>query len=100
MADYMIGYFGGAQPSSPEEGQAHRQKWMQWIAGLGDKVVNPGTPLIKSQLIGPGVDVPMTGFAVIRADTPQGALEIARADPFLTLGGGTIQLAEMMQMPG
>ncbi len=99
MKDYLIGYFGGGQPSSPEEGQAQRQKWMEWIASLGEKVVNPGQPLMKTEQIGPGVDVPMMGFAVVRADSIDAARAMAEADPFLEMGG-TIQLSEMMKMPG
>lgn len=99
MAEYIIGYFGGNKPASPEEGQAQRQKWMAWIESLGDKVVNPGQPLMGTELIGPGIDVPMTGYAVVRADSKDEALEIAKADPFLEMGG-TIQVSEMMKMPG
>ena len=100
MAEYLIGYYGGNNPASPEEGQAHRVKWMEWIQSLGDKVVNPGQPLMNSQQIGPGVDVVLKGFAVVKADSMEEAMEIAHADPFLSLGGGTIQVAEMMKMPG
>ena len=99
MAEFMIGYFGGNRPASPEEGQAQRQKWMAWIESLGDKVVNPGQPLMNTEQIGPGVDVAMTGFAVVRADSIEEARKIANADPFLAMGG-TIQLSEMMKMPG
>lgn len=99
MAEYLIGYFGGGQPSTPEEGQKQRQNWMAWIESLGDKIVNPGQPLMKTEQIGPGVDVPMMGFAVVRANSIDEAREIANADPFLSMGG-TIQLSEMMQMPG
>ena len=99
MADYIIGYFGGAKPATPEEGQAHRGKWMKWIESLGDKVVNPGQPLMGTELIGPEIEMPMSGFAIVRADSKDEALEIARADPFLEMGG-TIQVSEMMKMPG
>jgi hypothetical protein len=99
MADYIIGYFGGTKPASPEEGQVHRGKWMKWIEGLGDKVVNPGQPLMNTKLIGPAIDTPMTGFAVVRAGTKEEALAIAKADPFLEMGG-TIQVSEMVNMPG
>ena len=99
MAEYIIGYFDGGKPSSPEEGQAQRQKWMAWIESLGDKVVNPGQPLMGTEQIGPGIETPMSGFAVVRADSKDEALEIAKADPFLEMGG-TIQVSEMMKMPG
>jgi len=36
---------------------------------------------------------------VVRADSKDEALEIAKADPFLEMGG-TIQVSEMMKMPG
>ena len=100
MADYLIGYYGGNNPGTPEEGQAHRAKWMEWIASLGDKVINPGQPLMNSQLIGPEISPMLKGFAVVRVDTMEEAMEIANADPFLSLGGGTIQVSEMMKMPG
>ena len=50
-------------------------------------------------MIGAGIDTPMSGFAVVRADSKDEALEIAKADPFLDMGG-TIQVSEMMKMPG
>ena len=100
MAEYLIGYYGGNNPATPEEGQAHRQKWMEWIGSLGDKVLNPGQPLMNTQTIGPDVGVMLKGFAVVKAESMEEAMEIAHADPFLSLGGGTIQVSEMMKMPG
>jgi len=99
MAEFIIGYFGGGRPSSPEEGKKHQAKWMAWIEGLGDKVVNPGQPLMNTEQIGPGVEASLMGFAVVRAASHDEAMEIARADPFLEMGG-TIQVSEMMKMPG
>lgn len=99
MAEYLIGYFGGNHDMTPEEGQAHRKRWMAWIESLGEKVVNPGQPLMGTRQIGPGVDVPMTGFAVVRAENAEDAVEMARLDPFLDMGG-TIQVSEMVKMPG
>ena len=45
----MIAYYGGNQPSSKEEGMAQMGKWKAWVEGLGDKIVNPGTPLIETK---------------------------------------------------
>lgn len=96
MAEFIIGYYGGKQPESPEAGQAHREKWQAWIDSLGDKVVNPGTPLMASTVLGPSVATPMMGFAVVKAESIDEAVEIAKADPFLDMG--SIQVAQMMQM--
>lgn len=54
MSNFMIAYHGGNQPSSEEEGMAQMQKWQAWVKGLGDAVVNPGTPLPVSKLVTSG----------------------------------------------
>lgn len=105
MQNFMIGYFGGTPPSSKEEGMAHMQAWKEWIAGLGDKVVNPGTPLPQSKIVtAEGIQqgddtIKMSGFAVIKAESLDAAAEIAQTDPFLKMGG-TIRVSLMMEMPG
>ena len=103
MANYMIAYYGGNQPSSQEEGMAQMGKWKAWVEGLGDKVVNPGTPLMETKTItasnvqdenDPNA---MKGFAVVRADSMEAAIEIAKSDPFLG-NGGTIRVSQMLEM--
>ena len=41
MPQFMLTYLGGDQPSSPEEGKAHMEKYMAWLAGLGAAAVSP-----------------------------------------------------------
>ena len=45
MAQYIITYLGGDQPSSPEEGKQHFAKYKEWLASLGDSAVSPANPL-------------------------------------------------------
>lgn len=103
MQKFMLAYHGGNQPSSKEEGMAHMQKWKLWIESLGDQVINPGTPLPVSKIItNEGVqedtmDNAMNGFAVIQAENLNAALEIAKTDPFLNMGG-QIRVSQMMEM--
>jgi hypothetical protein len=99
VAEFLIGYYGGSQPDTPEAGRAHREKWRAWIDGLGDQVVDPGTGLMGSAMIGPAVATPLMGFAVVRADSKEEAIELAKGDPFLAMGG-SIQVAQMMRMGG
>jgi len=47
MSNYVLSYHGGRTPESPEEGAKQMAKWKAWVGGLGDAVVNPGTPLGK-----------------------------------------------------
>lgn len=100
MPQFIIAYHGGGKPESPEAGMAQRQKWMEWVAGMGDAVINPGTPLGKSKMLGSDAGiVPLGGFMVIEAADMDAATAMAEGDPFLN-NGGTIELAEMMVMPG
>lgn len=104
MNDYMIAYHGGEMPKTKEEGAAHMANWKLWIESLGDKVINAGTPLKSSQVITSSKvesDLEpngMNGFAVIRVETIEEAIEVVKNDPFLQLNG-SIRLSEMIQMP-
>ncbi len=102
MADYIIAYHGGRKPNSPEEGQAHMQKWKEWVGDLGDAAVNPGTPLNKSYFVSAdevteGGDKAMSGYSVVKADSIEEAIVMAQSCPFLEMGG-TLEVAEMMDM--
>lgn len=102
MSEYIIAYLGGRQPASPEEGAKHMEKWKAWLGGLGDAVVNPGTPMKNSRIVssdgvsedcGPNV---LTGFSIVQADSLDEALEMAKACPFLDIG--TLQVSELVHM--
>ena len=103
MQNYMIAYYGGNQPSSKEEGMAQMGKWKEWIKSLGEAVVNPGTPLPVSKLVTLNSveddkdPKAMKGFAIVKASTIVAAIEMAKADPFLNMGG-TIRVSQMMEM--
>ncbi len=103
MPNYIIAYHGGNKPETPEEGAEHMAKWKAWVSGLGDAVVNPGTPLGKSKTVssagvsdGGGPNA-LTGFSVVKADSMDAALEMAKECPFLDVGG-TLEVAEVMKM--
>ena len=103
MADFMMAYLGGRQPSSPEEGAAHRARWGVWLKELGNAVVNPGTPLGKSKIVSTkGVsdagDDGLTGYSVIRAENLEAAVAIAKTCPFLEMGD--LEVAEIKSMMG
>jgi len=103
MSNYVFAYHGGKRPESPEEGAKHMAKWKAWIGGLGDAVVNPGTPLGKSKTVSSagvsddGGSNPMSGFSIVIADSMDAALEMAKECPLLEIGG-TLEVAEVMEM--
>ena len=102
MSNFIIAYHGRKKPDSPEEGAKQMARWQAWLGGLGDAVVNPGTPLGKSRIVSSdgvsddGGSNPLTGFSIVEADSMDAALEMAKECPFLEIG--TIEVAEVMKM--
>lgn len=106
MPDYILAYHPGKMPAegmpTPEEGARLRAKWKAWVDGLGTALVNPGTPLGKSWTVSAagvsddGGANPLMGFSVVKAESLEAALALAKACPHLAIG--TIEVAEMKQM--
>jgi hypothetical protein len=105
MSQYIMTYLGGDQPSSPEEGKQHFSKYMDWLSSLGDSAVSPANPLKNTCTVNPdgnvttGGTTSMSGFTIIEADSMEAALSIAKGCPFLDIGG-SLEVSELMQMPG
>ena len=104
MAQYIIVYLGGDRPASPEEGQQNFAKYKAWLSSLGDSVVSPANPFKHTSTVNSdgtvtvGSTTSMSGFTVIEADSMETALEIAKACPFLDIGG-SLEVSELVQMP-
>jgi hypothetical protein len=104
MAQYIITYLGGDQPSSPEEGKQHFAKYKEWLSSLGDSAVSPANPLKNTNTVNAdgtvtsGSTTTMSGYTIIEADSMEAALEIAKACPFLDIGG-SLEVSELIQMP-
>ena len=104
MPQYVIVYLGGEQPSSPEEGKRHFSKYMDWLSSLGDSAVSPANPLKNTSTVKPdgtvaaGGKTTMSGYTVIEAESMEAALSIAKACPFLDVGG-SLEVSELAEMP-
>jgi len=104
MTQYVLVYLGGNQPSSPEEGQKHFAKYKAWLSSLGDAAVSPANPLKGTSTVNAdgtvsaGGTTSMSGFTIIEADSLDAAISIAKACPFLDIGG-SLEVSELMQMP-
>jgi hypothetical protein len=104
MAQYLIVYLGGNQPSTPEEGKQHFVKYQEWLTSLGDSAVSPMNPLKNTQTVNPDGTVidrsktTMSGYTIIEAESMEAALEKAKACPFLDIDG-SLEVSELVQMP-
>jgi len=103
MQHYIITYFGGEHPNTPELQQAHFAKYQAWLAQLGDAAVNPMVPYKNTHVVGAdgqvsaGSQTAMMGHTVIAAESMEQALEHAKSCPFLDING-TLEVAELAQM--
>ena len=102
MTNYLFSFYGGDEPESQEQGEAHLARFKSWVDELGEAVINPGTPLGSSMTVGGDYVIdgsglnPMAGFSVVRAADLAAALEMARTCPHLDIGG-TIVVSEMIE---
>jgi len=103
MPNYILAYHGGNMPESPEEGAEHMAKWEAWADGLGDSLVNRGTPLGKSKSVSSdgvtdgGGENPLIGYSVLNAQNIDAAVKMVEGSPHINFGG-TMVVAEMMEM--
>jgi len=102
MKKYLLTYYGMPQHESREAGDASQARFMDWLAGLGDAVLNPGTPLGPAKKVSASVVTDaggpdrLTGFTMVRADSIEAAIEMVRTCPFLEYG--TMDVAEVFEM--
>ncbi len=101
MANFVLLYTGGGMPEDEAEQAKVLQAWMAWYEKLGSAVVdqgNPFSPLAKS--IAPDgtvsegpVGAMASGYSIIKADSFDGAIALAKGCPMLQ-GGGYISVFE------
>src|SRR5438105_12662759 len=105
MANFVLLYSGGSMPESEAEQAAVLQAWGAWYGKLGSAVVdggNPFTPMAKSIASngtvsdGP-VGTAASGYSIIKADSLDAAVEMAKDCPILQ-SGGQISVYETFQV--
>ncbi len=104
MPQFVIVYFGGKPPATPEEGQQHFAKYKEWLSSLGDAAVSPANPCKNTRTVSPdgtvtvGSASAMSGYTIVAADSLDTALEMAKTCPFRDIGG-SLEVSELGQMP-
>ncbi len=103
MARYLMTYIGGNPPSTPEEGQQHFARYKEWLASLGAAAESPMNPIKETRVVSPDGSVTsegamgMSGYTIVQAESLEAALDMAKACPFLDIGG-TLEVSELVQM--
>ena len=71
---------------------------------MGDSAVSPMNPLKNTNTVNSdgtvtaGSNATMSGYTIIEAQSMEAALEMAKACPFLDIGG-SLEVSERVQMP-
>jgi hypothetical protein len=86
-------------PPTPEASDQMMSAFTDWAGGVGDKMVDPGSPLGPSKVVTSAGESdgqaagPVTGYSIIDADSLDDAVSAVRSHPFLSRGG-TLQVSQ------
>jgi len=103
----LLLYSGGGMPASEAEQKAIMDDWTAWFGKLGSALVdggNPFTPMAKSiasdgKVSDGPVGAMASGYSVIKADSLDAAVAMAKGCPVLK-GGARISVFETFNAMG
>ncbi len=95
MANFVLLYTGGGMAESEAAQAAVMQAWGAWFGGLGSALVDGGTPFTPAAksiasngtISNSPVGVPATGYSIIKAESLDAAVAMAKHCPNLQSGG-------------
>jgi hypothetical protein len=99
MANFLLTYHGeGGMPTGEAEAAQAMAAWTAWFTKLGAAVVDGGNPTSHSKAISPDGSVmdatsAPTGYSIIKADSIDAAVELAKGCPVLA-GGQVVVVSE------
>mmetsp|Transcript_18104 Transcript_18104/g.28039 ORF Transcript_18104/g.28039 Transcript_18104/m.28039 type:complete len:105 (+) Transcript_18104:110-424(+) len=104
MPDFVFAYHGGTIPETREEGEKAMAAWGKWFEDMGAAVVNGGNPVGPSMTVTAdgvaqdGGANPISGYTIVKADTPEAACEMAKGCPMVADGSGSVEVAPVIVM--
>ncbi|WP_299618871.1 YciI family protein [uncultured Tateyamaria sp.] len=104
MPEFVFAYHGGTIPETQEAGEKAMAAWGQWFDDMGEAVVNGGNPVGQSMTVTAagvtqdGGSNPISGYTIVKADTPEAACEMAKGCPMVADGSGSVEVAPVIEM--
>ena len=104
MPNFVFAYHGGGKPETPDDGEKVMAAWQAWYGAMGEAVVDGGAPVGMSKTVtASGVEDngganPLSGYTIVSAATIEAACDMAKGCPILDGGGGTVEVAPVMEM--
>ena len=97
---YLLLYSGGDMPATPAEQKASVDAWGAWFGRFGEAITDAGNPFTQARKtirpdgsVSEGAQASASGYTLVKADSLDQAVEIAKGSPVL-VGGGTISVYE------
>ncbi len=95
MANFVLLYTGGSAGATESERGKAMEAWGAWFGKLGDKVVDTGNPFAThAKNVSDGgavhdgaIGAPAPGYSIVKADSLNAAVDLAKACPVLQSGG-------------
>jgi hypothetical protein len=113
MKDFLLAFrmdYTNMPDPSTEQAQAMSKRWMDWIGGIaaqgklasqGNRLEGTGKVLKPNNVVtnGPFTEIKesLGGFSIIKADSYEAAIEIAKGCPILNVGG-SVEVREVGKM--
>jgi hypothetical protein len=101
LVNYLLAYHGGGMPQTEQERAKVMADWGQWFGTLGPALVDGGNPVGQTRTIAGSGSVsdggganPVSGYSIIKAESMEAAVQMAKACPLLA-SGGNIEVGEI-----
>jgi hypothetical protein len=96
--------FEQAMKSTPEQQKAGMEVWMAWGKKAAASIVDMGAPLGKALKVTPSGASPIKndlgGYSILQAESKEALAETLKGHPHFTMGDASIEITELMPMPG
>jgi muconolactone delta-isomerase len=89
--------------ATPEQAQAGMDAWMRWTEAAGERIVDLGAPLGESTAVGASSDGDgghIAGYSIMQAGSVDELKDVLESHPHLQMDGASIQVLEVLPMPG
>ena len=96
--------FEKMKSATPEQQKAGMDAWMSWGKKSASSIVDMGGPLGKSLRVTQGGAGPVAndlgGYSVLQAESKEALAESLKGHPHFMTPEGTIEIVEVMAIPG
>ena len=96
--------FAEAMKSTPEQQKAGMDAWTAWGKKAASAIVDMGAPLGKALRVTPAGASPIVndlgGYSILQAESKEALAETLKGHPHFMMRDGSIEITELVAMPG